>query len=260
MHINNNPKHEFTAKLRDAIQRELHLTRMLNVARNRYIYLSGQRDSNVYLVESGQVKLVFFTPEGREYVLAICTTGSLFGELCLCGQAVRAQSAVAMQDARLKAISSQNLLKILKNASLLEDLIQYLASCMAEAQQHIELLLSANSEQRLANMLLHLGNLIGTSSPYGRTTIPRILLEDLASMVGTTRSRVGFFIKNFEEQSLIVANADRSLTFEAEKLREFVMMKRAVSQNATNAISAIGSSGELQANSEFQQCIGTGDD
>jgi CRP/FNR family transcriptional regulator, cyclic AMP receptor protein len=103
---------------------------------------------------------------------------------------------------------------------------------MAEEQEHIALLLSANSEQRLANMLLHLGGLFGTNDSHSRTTIPRILLDDLASMVGTTRSRVGFFLKNFREQGLVEVNADRSLTFQPEKLREFAMAKRADTQFA----------------------------
>jgi CRP/FNR family cyclic AMP-dependent transcriptional regulator len=183
-------QHSFKLKIWDSIQNELQFTRTLTVARGECVYVSGQRDASVYCIESGQVKLVFFTPEGRECVLAIRTAGDIFGELCLTGQVARVQTAVVMKDSRLRAIPYLTLLKTLKDESLLEDLVQYLAGRIAEQQEFIGLLLSANSEQRLANMFLRLGTLFGTIDSQGKVTIPRILFEDLAAMVGTTRSRV----------------------------------------------------------------------
>ena len=221
MHFKIDGQHRFKLQIWDAIQDELRLTHILNVGKGDCVYVSGQRDECVYCIESGQVKLVFFTPEGRECVLAIRTEGDIIGELCLAGQRLRAQTAVVMNDSRIKAIPYLALLKVLKDKSLLEGMIQYLAGCIAEQQEMIGLLLSANSEQRLANMFLRLGAVFGTSDSRGNITIPRILFEDLAAMVGTTRSRVGFFIKQFHANGLVNVNADHSLTLEAEKLRNF---------------------------------------
>jgi CRP/FNR family transcriptional regulator, cyclic AMP receptor protein len=212
----------FKLKIRDLIREEKHWSRTIKVAARSSIYVSGEQDATVYVIESGQIKLVLPTPEGREYVMALRTTGDIFGELCLSGQAMRAETAVAIQDSRLNAISYHDLLKILRDQSLLEELIKYLACCIAQQQEAIGSLLAANSEQRLAKMLLQLGSMFGADCRRGLMFVPRILYEDLAAMVGTTRSRVGYFLGHFREIGLIEINADRSLTIETEKLETFL--------------------------------------
>lgn len=222
--------YNFKLKIRDLIREESQRSRAIKVAARAFIYVSGQQDKMIYSIESGQVKLMMYTQEGREYLLAIRAVGDIFGELCLSGQLTRKETAVAMQEARLLAMSYPDLLKILRGESLLEDLIQYLACCIAQQQEAIGSLLTVNSEQRLAKVLLQLGSMLGVNYSRRITILPRILYEDLAAMVGTTRSRVGFFLKHFRECGLIEVNADRSLTIETEKLEEFAS-KSAFAQN-----------------------------
>jgi CRP/FNR family transcriptional regulator, cyclic AMP receptor protein len=212
----------FKLKIRDLIREEKQWSRTITVAARTSIYISGEQNATVYVIESGQVKLVLPTPEGREYVMALRATGDIFGELCLSGQAMRAETAVATQDSRLYAITYHALLKILRDKSLLEELIKYLACCIAQQQEAIGSLLAANSEQRLAKLLLQLGSMFGADCRRGLMLVPRILYEDLAAMVGTTRSRVGYFLGHFREIGLIEINADRSLTIETEKLEAFL--------------------------------------
>jgi CRP/FNR family transcriptional regulator, cyclic AMP receptor protein len=231
-----NSSRAFLIAFRNLVQRKPELTRDLRIARQCHVYVSGQPDSNIYYIVCGQVKLVYFTPDGRECGLSIRATGDIFGELCLCGHGTRIETAVVMQDAHLKALSVQSFLRILRNESLLEDLVRHLAQCMALEQEHVALLLSANSEILLVNMLIHLGKVVGTHDSQGKTIVPRILLEDLAAMVGTTRSRVGFFLKRFKEQNLVDVNANRSLIFDAEKLRQFATGS-SFAQNAKNEFS-----------------------
>jgi CRP-like cAMP-binding protein len=216
-----NKLHQFKLRIRDLIREESHWSHPIKVSARSCVYVAGEQDEMVYSIESGRIKLVLTTPEGREYVMAICPEGDLFGELCLSGELTRRETAVAIQDTRLIAIPYLELLKILQGKSLLEELIQYLVRCIARQQEVLGSLLSANSEQRLAKVLLQLGVIVGAECYCGTTVVPRILYEDLAAMVGTTRSRVGYFLKHFRELGLIEVNEDRSLTIETDKLDAF---------------------------------------
>ncbi len=213
--------HQFKPKIRELIRNEPLQVRSIRVFRGTCVYSSGERDASLYCVDSGQIKLILYTPEGRECVLAIRSTGDIFGELCLSGQLIRVETAVAMQESRLSAIPYINLLRLMRAANLLEDLVQYLGDCIARQQEFIASMLTVNSEHRLALVLLRLGSANGTDESRIITIRPRILYEDLAAMVGTTRSRVGVFLKRFQENGLIEMNADHSLTIETEKLRQF---------------------------------------
>jgi CRP/FNR family transcriptional regulator, cyclic AMP receptor protein len=231
MQSQNDRLHEFKLKICSLIHEETHRSRSIRVAPGALVYVSGDRDAKVYCIESGQIKLSLYTPEGREYVLAMRNSRDLFGELCLSGEFTRTETAMAVQDTRLKAMHYRDLLTLLKGESLLEDFIQFLACCNAEQQKTIGSLLIENSEQRLAKVLLRLGAPFDADCARGRTTVARILHEDLAAMVGTTRSRIGLFLKRFRDLGLIEVNADRSLTLKTEMLHEFAG-KRTFEENA----------------------------
>lgn len=243
------PHFQFKLKIRDLIREESQRSHTVKVPARAFVYTSGERDAMVYFIESGQIKLVLSTPEGREYVLAIRSAGDIFGELCLSGDLTRTETAVAMEDARLTAISYQDLLKLLRSESLLEGLIRYLACCSAQQQDTIGSLLAVNSEQRLAKVLLQLRSAGGTDHSRGTAVVPRILYEDLAAIVGTTRSRVGFFLKNFRERGLVAVNADRSLTISVEKLEVFA--RKSISREDAKADPY--KNGRTQRTSSFPQ-------
>jgi CRP/FNR family transcriptional regulator, cyclic AMP receptor protein len=197
--------------------------RAVKIAKRDFVYASGQRDAMVYLIESGQVKLVLPTPEGKECLLSIRSEGDIFGELCLTGQNERLETAVAMEETTLRRIPIRNFMACLRQESLLEGLVQYLALRISEQQEFIAMLATENSEQRLAKTLLHLGEAIGKASTGSTCIKHRISHEELSRMVGTTRPRVGIFLKKFRELGLIRLTSERFLVLDETRLREYML-------------------------------------
>lgn len=85
---------EFKQKLCDSLQRETLNSRAVKIARNANIYTCGDQDEMVYFIESGQIKLLMLSPEGKECLLAIHSAGDIFGELCLAGLGSRLETAM----------------------------------------------------------------------------------------------------------------------------------------------------------------------
>ncbi len=177
----------------------------------------------IYFLESGRVKLLLPSAEGKECLLAVRAPGDIFGELCLSGQTSRLETAVAMQDLALKQISYRTFLMNLKQESMLEGLIQYLAVRIAEQQEVIAGLTTEDSERRLARTLLQLGQRHGRSEDHGTRIGMRLSQEELSAMVGTTRSRIGIFLKKFRALGLIRLNEERCLVIEEAKLEDYLM-------------------------------------
>jgi CRP-like cAMP-binding protein len=148
--------------------------------------------------------------------------GDLFGELCLSGQAVRIETAVVMQDSTLRLIPHRGFIGRLQMESLLEDLVQYLAVRISEQHEIISTMATANSEQRLAKTILSIGRRMG-SSGSGRIVIDyRISHEELSEMVGTTRPRVGVFLKKFRTLGLIQIGTGHRIIIDEEKLQDYI--------------------------------------
>ena len=127
-----------------------------------------------------------------------------------------------MQDAVLKQIPSRLFLNILKRESMLEGLTQYLAARVAEQQEVISSLLTANAEKRLATTLLRLGRRIGRSDPRSILIEQRISHEELAEMVGTSRPRIGIFLKRFRQLGLVELSRERHLVLKEKRLVEYL--------------------------------------
>jgi CRP/FNR family transcriptional regulator, cyclic AMP receptor protein len=240
------PAH-FKLKLCNVLCADSLRTRTIKLAKGSFVYTFGAHDAMVYYIASGQVKLLTATPEGKACVLAIRFAGDIFGELCLSGCFSRTESAVAMQDSRLHAISYTNLLNLLKTESMLEDLVQYLASYINRQQETISSLVSANSEQRLAKALVQLGVPLARSGAQSLTMVPRISHEDLASMIGTTRSRVGLFLNKFREMGLIRLHEDRSLTIDAARLELFSAVKNMEDESTDRPLQFAAASSNSEA-------------
>jgi CRP-like cAMP-binding protein len=94
----------FKQQLRDPLQRETLNSRAVKIARHGNVYTCGDQDEKVYFIESGQVKLLMLSSEGKECILAIHTAGDIFGELCLSGLGARLETATAMKQTILKQI------------------------------------------------------------------------------------------------------------------------------------------------------------
>jgi len=196
--------------------------RLTKAAKNSQIYTSGQCDGMVYFIESGWVKLVLDSPEGKECLLAIRTGGEIFGELCLSGQITRLETAVAMQEATLKQMPHGGFLIALKQELLLEGLVQYLAVRIAEQQEIIAAMATADSEHRLARTLLYLSRSLGRRDSRGACIEQNISHQELSEMVGTTRPRVGIFLKKFRELGLVRLTEQRRLVIEKSQMEEYI--------------------------------------
>ena len=95
---------EFKQQLRDSLQRETINSCALKIARHASVYTCGDQDEMVYFIESGQLKLLMLSSEGKEFLLAIHSGGDIFGELCLSGLGARETTATAMKETMLKQI------------------------------------------------------------------------------------------------------------------------------------------------------------
>lgn len=196
--------------------------RLIKATKNNPIYTSGQRDGMVYFIESGWVKLVLDSPEGKECLLAIRASGEIFGELCLSGQITRLETAVAMQEATLRQMPHRSFLMALKQELLLEDLVQYLAVCVAEQQEIIAAMATNDGEHRLARTLLYLSQRFRRQDSRGACIEQRISHKELSEMVGTTRPRIGIFLKKFRELGLVRLTEKRCLLIEKNQMEEYI--------------------------------------
>ena len=152
---------KFKQQLRDSLQRETLNSRAIKIGRHRNVYTCGDRDENIYFIESGQIKLVILSSKGKECILAVHTMGDIFGELCLSGLGARLETATAMKQTLLKQIPSGKFFARLGRDSLLEGFVRYLAVRIGDQQQVIATLVTVDSEQRLGQILLQLARTLG---------------------------------------------------------------------------------------------------
>jgi CRP-like cAMP-binding protein len=176
----------------------------------------------VYFIESGQIKLLMLSSEGRECILAIHSAGDIFGELCLSGLGARLETATAMTQTMLKQIPCSQFLGRLSRDSLFEGFVRYLAVRIADQQQVIANLVTVDSEQRLGQTLLQLARTMGKKDPRSIRIELKISHEELSEMVGTTRPRISLFMQRFHNLGLIETNRDRFLIIKEKKLTDYL--------------------------------------
>jgi CRP/FNR family transcriptional regulator, cyclic AMP receptor protein len=213
---------EFKQQLRDSLVRETMNSRAVKIARHANVYTCGDQDEMVYFIESGQVKLLMLSSEGKECLLAIHSVGDVFGELCLSGLGTRLETATAMKQTMLKQIPSSQFLGRLSRDSLFEGFVRYLAVRIADQQQVIANLVTVDSEQRLGQTLLQLARTMGKKDPRSIRIELRISHEELSEMVGTTRPRISLFMQRFHNLGLIETNRDRFLIIKEKKLTDYL--------------------------------------
>ena len=212
----------FKEQLRESLQRETLHCRSVRVARHANVYTCGDQDEMVYFIESGQIKLLMLSPEGKECLLTIFSAGDIFGELCLSGSGVRLETATAMEETILKKIPSSQFLARLSRDALLEGFVRYLAVRIADQQQVIANMVTVDSEQRLGKTLLQLGRTLGKRNQHGLCIETKISHEELSEIVGTTRPRVSLFMQRFRNLDLIEINSDRFLVVNEKKLTDYL--------------------------------------
>jgi CRP/FNR family cyclic AMP-dependent transcriptional regulator len=213
---------KFKEQLRDSLRRETQDSRAVKIARHTNVYTCGDKGEHVYFIESGQIKLLILSSQGKECILAIHTTGDIFGELCLSGLGARVETATAMKQTMVKQIPSSQFFARLIRDSLLEGFVRYLAVRVADQQQVIANLVTVDSEQRLGQTLLQLARTMGKKDPRSIRIELKITHEELSEMVGTTRPRISLFMQRFHNLGLIETNSDRFLVIKENKLTAYL--------------------------------------
>ena len=212
----------FKKQMRESLRQETLTSRAVTIAKHDNVYTCGDNDELVYFIESGQVKLLMLSPEGRESLLAIHTAGDIFGELCLSGLSARLETATAMEETILKQIPCPKFFARLGSDALYEGFSQYLAVRIADQQQVIVNLMTVDSEQRLGKTLLQLARTLGKKDPRSIRIELKISHEELSDMVGATGPRISVFMERFRNLGLIETNEDHFLIIKEQKLTTYL--------------------------------------
>jgi len=212
----------FKQQMRDSLRHETLNSRAVTIPRHANVYTCGDQDETVYFIESGQIKLLVVSPEGKECLLAIHGGGDIFGELCLSGLGARHETAVAMKETKLKQIPCEQFFARLNRDALSEGFVRYLAVRVADQQQVIANLVTVDSEQRLGKTLLQLARSIGKKDPHSIRIELKITHEELSEMIGTTRPRVSLFMQRFHNLGLMETNKDRFFIIKEKKLTDYL--------------------------------------
>ena len=159
----------------------------------------------MFYLQTGKVKLTVVSKTGKEATIGILSDGSFFGEGSLAGQPLRMGSATAMTDCAVLRIEKKAMVDALHREHEFSDLfVAYLLARNVRYEEDLVDQLFNSSEKRLARVLLMLAHFGKDGVP--ETVIPKISQESLAEMIGTTRSRVSFFMNRFRKLGFIHYN------------------------------------------------------
>ena len=173
--------------------------------KNEQIFAQGDRAEVVFFVERGKVKLTVLSQQGKQAVIAILGPGNFFGEGCLAGQPVRMGSATAITPSAILRVEKAQMVRLLHRQHDMSDrFIAHMLTRNIRIEEDLIDQLFNSSEKRLARLLLLLANFgkEGTPQPIA----PHVSQETLAEMIGTTRSRVSFFMNKFRKLGFISYN------------------------------------------------------
>src|SRR6266498_5237589 len=212
----------FKQQMRESLRLETLNSRPVTIAKHDHVYTCGDNDEMVYFIESGQIKLLMLSPEGRERLLAVHTTGDIFGESCLSGLGPRLETATAIEETILKQIPCPEFFARLSRDVLFEGFAQYLAARIADQQQVIANLMTVDSEQRLGKTLLQLARTFGKKDPRSIRIELKISHEELSDMVGATGPRISVFMERFRNLGLTEMNEDHFLIIKEQKLTTYL--------------------------------------
>ena len=174
------------------------------------IFAQGDSCDAVFYIQEGKVKLTVVSKIGKEATIGILNKGDFFGEGCLTGQHLRLCSATAMTDCSVMKIGKKSMTEVLHNEPAFSELfVAYLLARNIRYEEDLVDQLFNSSEKRLARILLLLAHFGKEGVP--ETVIPKMSQETLAEMIGTTRSRVSFFMNRFRKLGFIDYHAGDEL-------------------------------------------------
>jgi CRP/FNR family cyclic AMP-dependent transcriptional regulator len=170
--------------------------------KKKTIFAQGDLSDAVFYIQKGKVKLTVVSKIGKEATIGILNEGDFFGEGCLTGQPLRLGCATAMTDCSVMKIEKKAMIEVLHREHEFSDMfVKYLLARNVRYEEDLVDQLFNSSEKRLARILLLLAHFGKDGKP--QIVIPKISQESLAEMVGTTRSRVSFFMNRFREMGFV---------------------------------------------------------
>ena len=169
---------------------------------NQGVFSQGDTADSIFYIHKGKIKLTVVSNSGKEAVIAILSAGDFFGEGCLAGQTKRMATATAMSSASVTRIGKTAAIRVLHDQPVFAGLfLQHMLARSIKIEEDLVDQLFNSSEKRLARVLLLLANFGKESKP--ETAIAKISQQTLAEIVGTTRSRVSFFMNKFRKLGFV---------------------------------------------------------
>jgi CRP/FNR family cyclic AMP-dependent transcriptional regulator len=179
-------------------------------ASGQVIFAQGDPADAVFYVQTGRVKLTIVSGQGKEAVVGIYSATDFFGEASLVGQPLRIATATAMSECLIVRLAKSAMIRMLHDEPTFSELfVAHLLSRNIRVEADLVDQLFNSSEKRLARVLLLLANFGKEGKP--EAVIPKITQETLAEMIGTTRSRVSFFMNKFRKLGFIEYNGKLSV-------------------------------------------------
>lgn len=196
---------------------------LLRLPKSATAYSQGDLADAIYFIQSGKVKLTVVSPQGKEAVLAMLGPREFFGEGCLVGQPLRVSTATAVESSVVFQVHKQAMLLALHGQlDLAEKFTAALLARNINLEEDLCDQLFNHSEKRLARVLLKLSRL-GKHPDMPDAKVPRLSHETLAEMVGTTRSRVTFFMNKFRRLGLIQYKGTGDIIVKDELITDIVL-------------------------------------
>jgi CRP/FNR family cyclic AMP-dependent transcriptional regulator len=178
---------------------------MLTSPKRQIIFSQGDSADAVFYIQKGRIKLSTLSQEGKEAVVAILEPGNFLGEGCLAGQLVCMTTATSLENSTLVRIDKQAMIDTLHNEPTFTELfLAYLLARNIRIQEDLVDHLFNSSEKRLARVLLLMAHFGKEGKP--EPVVPKVSQVTLAEMIGTTRSRVSFFMNKFRKLGFVYYN------------------------------------------------------
>ena len=177
----------------------------LTCPKKQILFSQGDKADAVFYIQAGRVKLTVISQQGKEAIIAILEQGGFFGEGCLAGQLVCMATATTAEDSALVRIDKKAMIRVLHDEPAFSELfVSYLLARNIRIQEDLVDHLFNSSEKRLARVLLLMAHFGKEGKP--EPVVPKVSQETLAEMIGTTRSRVSFFMNRFRKLGFVHYN------------------------------------------------------
>jgi len=174
--------------------------------KDQKIFSQGEPAEAIFYIQKGKIKLTVLSDQGKEAVIAILGEGDFLGEGCLAGQALRMSTSVALSECSIVRLQKSATVRVLRDEpAFAERFLAYLLARAIRIEEDLVDQLFNSSEKRLARVLLLLARFGKDAKP--EPVIAKISQETLAEMIGTTRSRVSFFMNKFRKLVFIEYNS-----------------------------------------------------